>query len=216
MSGIIYFYYIDTLTKHPLITFDDYAPFTICFRIGKFLDTRKFGIKVIISFICLFIIIALTSWFYFKVLFFEKNGNLLFNIDSIIYRLIDTYEKQIFLISSLVLILILLFHREENWFKTFYSNGIFIFIGRSSHFMLCTMDFIISMFYCLYNIVLSMDFMSTLIFALGQFCLCFFINVILNVLVEQPVKIIIKKLIGNKENNADNKEYMDTRQDLEL
>ena len=212
MSGIIYFYYLDTLTNHPLITFDDYAPFKICFRVGKFLDTIKFRTKIIISVLCLLIITFLISWFYIKVLF---DGNLLFNVDSVIYRVLDTYEKQFFLISSLILTLILLFHRDVTWFKAFYSNAIFIFIGRSSHFMLCTMDFIISMFYCLYNIVLSMDFMSTLIFALGQFCLCFSINVILNILIEQPVKIIIKKFIGNNDDIVNDKEYKETNKDIE-
>ena len=201
-AGIIYFYFIDALSRKPLSSYNEYLPFEICFNIAAKLDSLSFRCQLIISAICISIITILSSWFWIKINWFDSP--LLFDITNEIYIYLDLYEKQIFLICALIFILILLFHTGSyKGFKTFYSNSVFIFIGRSSHFMLCTMDFIISMFYCLYNIVIYFDFMSTLIYTIGQFSLCLFLNVILNILVEQPFKIIIKKSIGNKDNDSE-------------
>ena len=197
-AGIIYFYFIDALSRKPLSSYNEYLPFEISFNIAAKLDSLSFRCQLIISAICISIITILSSWFWIKINWFDSP--LLFDITNEIYKYLDLYEKQIFLICALIIILILLFHTESyKGFKTFYSNSAFVFIGRSSHFMLCTMDFIISMFYCLYNIVINFDFMSTLIYTIGQFSLCMFINVIFNILVEQPVKIWIKNCIGNKD-----------------
>ena len=198
IAGIIYFYYIDVLSRKPLSSFNEYLPFEICFNIVKFIDSLSFKYQLISSIISFAIITILSTWFWIKIKFF--GSPLSFDITNEIYKYLDLYEKQIFLICALIIILILLFHTGSyKGFKTFYSNSAFVFIGRSSHFMLCTMDFIISMFYCLYNIVIYFDFMSTLIYTIGQFSLCMFINVIFNILVEQPVKIWIKNCIGNKD-----------------
>ena len=202
IAGIIYFYYIDALSRKPLSSFNDYLPFEYCFKIVKKLDSLKFVFQVCISLVCLAIIVLLNIWFYIKIK--TDDSSILFDIQNEIYKIIDLYEKQIFLVCTLIIILILLFNTGSyKAFKTFYSNLAFVFVGRSSHFMFFIMDFIISMFYCLYNFVIYFDLMSTLIYTIGQFFLCLFISVILNILVEQPIKIVIKICFGSKDNNKE-------------
>lgn len=186
--GIIYFYYIDIISSKPLDSQMNYSPFGFCLSLVKLLDSLSNAARNIIIILCCIIIITLSFIFYI----IEYKKRLLFYLGS--YKFIDMYEKIIFLLAFMIIILILLFTKGTTTFKSLTQKGIFTLVDRISFGMLCSMDNAIYLFYTYYSIVLILDFNNLMMTSIGLIFIIAAFNLVYNVLLEQPFRIIVKSL----------------------
>lgn len=190
--GIIYFYYIDVISSKPLDSQINYSPFGFCLSLVKILDSLSNAARNIIVILCCIIILIFSSIFYFTMLI---KGDLLFELGF--YKYIDMYEKIIFLLAFMMIILVLLFTKGSTAFKSLTQKGIFTLVDRISFGMFCSMDNAIYLFYTSYPIVLILDFSNLMMTAIGLIFIIAGFNLMYNILLEQPFRIIVKSLTQN-------------------
>lgn len=204
LVGIIYFYHNDIVSQTPLgkIYFKDkFFPFSYCRKFMEFLDKTSPGIKIIFVIVSILMQILLSSIF----IFYERaNKDLIFNIKGFIWILFDNYEKKVFIIFFMFMLLNLLFMNKVSN-SMIYQWLIFNLISRSSFSMFCTMEMLIYFIYSNYYIKIYLNFHNIIFMTISHFLICLFINVIFTLITEQSIKIICKNTFGEMQNRLDMK-----------
>lgn len=191
-AGIIYFYYIDVISPKPLDAIIHFHPFECLFKFMKMLDSSAVWVRTCL-FVVLVAVIAMLSMLYYIII--KVKGNLLFDIKW--YDIIDLYEKYVFVICFMMLTLITLFIKGSSSFKSFYSISIFSMCERISYSIFCSMDNAIYLFYTMYYIILVLDFNNLFMMTIGLCFVIIFFNFMYYILIEQPLRIILKNIIGS-------------------
>ena len=204
LFGIIYFYHNDIISHISLskLYFNDkYIPFHYCRKLMKYLDRVSPGLKIILIIICILFQILLSSIF----LFYERgNENITFETDGFDWVLIDNYEKKLFIIFFMFMMINLLFiNKVSN--SMIYKWSSFNLITRISFSMFSTMRILIYFIYSNYYIKIYLNFHNIFCMAISHFVLCLSINIIFTILTEQSIKIICKNTFGILQNNLDKK-----------
>lgn len=202
LCGIIYFYHNDIISQIPLykIYFNGkYIPFSYCFKIMKFLDRISPGIRIIFILVCILFQLLLSGLF---IIYERVNNDLTFNTSRFDWFLFDNYEKKIFIIFFMFMIINFLF---INKFSNYSFDKWFIFnlIERSSFSMFCTMEMLIYFIYSNFYIRIYLNFHNILFMAISHFFICLFINIIFSILTEQSFKILCKNIFGDLQYKLD-------------
>ena len=204
LFGIIYFYHNDIISQTPLgkIYFKDkYIPFSYCRKIMKFLDNNSPGLKIICVIISILMQILISSIF----IFYERaSKDLTFNTKGFDWVLIDNYEKKLFILFFMFMLINLLFMNKISN-SMIYKWLIFNLVSRSSFSIFCTMHMLIYFIYSNYYIKIYLNFYNIIFIAISHFIICLFINIIFTILTEQSLKIICKNTFGELQNRLDMK-----------
>ena len=202
LIGIIYFYHNDIISQTPLgkIYFKDkFIPFSYCRKLMEFLDKTSPGLKII------YVIVSIAMLFFLSAIFifYEKSKeNILFSTSGFDWVLIDNYEKKLFILFFMFMLINLLFINKVSNFMI-YKWLMFNLISRASFSMFCTMHMLIYFIYSNYYIKIYLNFHNILFMAISHFVICLFINVIFTLLTEQSIKIICKNTFGELQNKFD-------------
>ena len=202
--GIIYFYHNDKVSQTPLgKTYfkDKFIPFSYCRKFMEFLDKTSPGIKIIFVIVSILIQILLSLIF---IIYERANKNLIFNINGFGWVLIDNYEKKIFIIFVMFMLINLVF-MNKNSNSMIYQWLIYNLISRSSFSMFCTMHMLVYFIYSNYYIKIYLSFHNIIFMTISHFLICLFINVIFTLITEQSIKIICKSTFGELQNRLDMK-----------
>ena len=192
--GIIYFYYIDIISAKPLDSYTKFIPFEFCYKLVKIIDQSGKVFRAFIVILCSAIIIFLSCGFLIRIKIEEK---LLFEMKTY-YQYFDMYEKIIFQFAFMTIILILLFMKGNSAFKSLTQKSIFSLFDRISFGILCSMDNAIYLFYTTYYIVLVLDFNNLMMIAFGLIFIIGLFNFAYYILVEQPIRIVVKTVLRTK------------------
>ena len=202
LIGIIYFYHNDIISQTPLgkIYFkDQFIPFSYCLKLMEFLDKTSPGLKIIYVVLSIGMLFLLSSIF----IFYEKSKeNIIFSTSGFDWILIDNYEKKLFILFFMFMLINLLFINKVSNFMI-YKWLMFNLISRTSFSMFCTMHMLIYFIYSNYYIKIYLNFHNILFMAISHFVICLFINVIFTILIEQSFKIICKNTFGELQNKFD-------------
>lgn len=191
--GISIFYYRDMISKNPLGNHNKYRPFSYCHKFIIQADRLSKNKKLTVIIILIIIQSLLSCSFYFlcHTLDTLASDGLNFTHSSLL-ALYDKYEKILFIISYTMMILFITIYPNDTLFKQVYSCNIFSIFSRVGFSYFCSMDTMIYMFYSLCKIELHLSYLNLLIMTIGLVFILSFVNGIIVMLIELPIKIIIK------------------------
>jgi hypothetical protein len=206
-TGLVYFYYNDITSSNPISTDElRYIPFGFTFNIMKFFDrSGKTLLKFyfILSILCQ---IFISMSFYFYIQFFSQgtsNGETIknnFNIKVnplIIFLYI--YERKIFLLFFVIMMLSLLLYPKVTSLKHFVQSNLFIPFNRINFACLCILDTCVYLFYSAYKIEIFLNLQNMFLITIGLTVYISVIGTALWLLFELPFRIIYKNLFYREE-----------------
>ena len=189
LTGIAYFHYNDSIS--PTYISNNYIPFYFISDITKFIYKSSTFLKSLIIFICLLMLIFLSSSYS---IFRSYYGDITFKVNNIIIFLFF-YEKFLFVIFFNILLLIILIIDEDNGgFFTKISKLSFIrLISRNSLTFFASYDFLIKIFYIIFDYQFCLGYSDSIFTALGEFVFIFLFSCIFGILFELPFRMLIIK-----------------------
>lgn len=96
--------------------------------------------------------------------------------------------------------LVLVFPKTSLFIKVM-KSGIFTSISRIGFFMLCIFKSLVYMLLCLFEIKVYMSYSIIFYMTIGIFIIVMFFGVVLTILIELPLRILIKNILKNDEKN---------------
>lgn len=206
--GVACFYYKDAVSNNPIETdVKQYKPFSFFYGlIMKFnhLSTLMHRFIVILS-----IIIQILLSFSFNIMTMyiptEKNDKINFKINFWV-NLYVIYEKKIFLIVFMIMLLSIITYPKDTLFKYFYSSNIFSALSRVGFCYLCSMDSLVYLFYCFYHVELHFNYQNLFYVTFGLIILLGLMNIGVLILIEIPIRMIIKMIKRKNEQEVTEEE----------
>ena len=195
--GLSYFYYCDVVSENNFQENRNYIPFKLCYIYMKFLDQISKTSHFLL--LCLSIMIQMSMSASFTILI---NYQKTLNMDlSFWLKILFIYEKRLFIIGFMLMIIILIICNKSETLNYFFSANFFIFFSRLSFCIICLTK---SMLYLFYTINYSQVFINHTNLYFNTFGLLFFM-IILSIplvsLLELPFRILYKKFIRKAKNN---------------
>lgn len=214
LIGMSYFYYYDAVSNYSLTQNEIYVPFFFCYSFVKFLDTLKYGYKKILLYVLIFLLFLDSLSFFFVRLVRQTDDNsLLFPMDAFL-NIFDQYDKILVgIVFSIILVLLLLFHKETT-IRNIINSNLFIPFSRISLAYFCLSNTIIYVVYCLFIIQLKLSYPNLIYVTIGLLIINGFISLIVVILFEHPFRVLIKKFIRWSGNNK--KESVEDRDKILL
>ena len=180
-------------------------PFSFCNDIIMGLAKLKFYIKRIILLSCVVLIIFI-SFSFFIIQKYESiiNSNNYFKIyipkinDSIVYKYIFLYEKNICCIFFFIFLLIFIVYPNNNNFVKFSRMNFFIIFDRINFSFYCTYSYFVYAAFCFFYVDLKLSYINVFLHSLGLFMILITINIFIVCVFELPIRIFIKSLMNKQ------------------
>ena len=203
--GLIYFYYIETITQFQLfIKKDFYLPFRFLINVITFLSSLKKCMRY--SLLTLTIIGQVLISFLYSICkhFLLSERLFLFQMDKK-FEFIYIYEKIIFVFFFGLMNLIILVSSDKFWVKILLRSKVFITINRISFCFLLISELFVYMFFTLFDLTgFFWNYQNILYISCFLCILMIFYAEIMTVYFEIPFRIILKTKIVKSENSLDN------------
>jgi hypothetical protein len=197
LMGVGYFYYKDSLSDNPLLANNkQYQPLSMINNVMMIIDHFSNKVKMIIVIVSIAIQIMLSlSYYLIKTYFVDTVNN--DGINIIINKHIDMftiYEKKIFLLAFVLLLLSVITYSGDILFTHFYSADIFGSLSRVGCCYLCIMDSLVYLFYCFYHVDLYFNYQNLFYSTFGLIIFVGFVSILITIMVELPMRMIVKAI----------------------
>ena len=114
------------------------------------------------------------------------------------------FEKQIFLILLFIICLTLITIKKKGIFKKIIKSPLIISISRVGFTMVC-LSYILSNFcFCGFLLKIKFNTPTFILISLGNFIFTFAICLLINIVIELPIRIVIKKVLRWNDKNRVN------------
>ena len=183
LNGIAYFHFIDSISPTRI---KEYIPFKFLGKFAQFLHQINNIFKGLIIIFCSIIIILLSSSFYicrmiYDTITFKINGFMIF---------LYYYEKNLFVIFFNLLLLVLLVF-GESFLTQLGKISLINLISRNSFTIFASYDYLIIIFYTIFDYESTFTLIDSLFFACGEFFFVIVFSLFFDTLFELPFRIII-------------------------
>ena len=187
LTGIAYFHYNDSISPNHIINY--YTPFYFISNFTKYIYESSNLLKALIFFICLFMLIFLSSSYSIFSMYY---GDITFKINNIVIFLFF-YEKILFIFFFNILLLIILIIDENNGaFLTKIGKISFIrLISRNSLTFFASYDYLINIFYIIFDYQFCLGYSDCFFTALGEFAFILLFSCFFGILFELPFRMLI-------------------------
>ena len=193
-SGLICFYHKDVISGEPINEQEgQYCPFKLCYNISQFIDSLPSICKSIWFYVNCLILIAIALNFKFILLITSKE-DLLIEF-TIVYRIIYYYEKTLFLLCFMFMVVLLQTNNEESSIKQLMSARVFTTIARIDLCYVSCLSVVVYGTFCLFNFQLKLSYQNLWFLSFGLFVCCFIISLGVTILIEVPMRILVKEII---------------------
>ena len=216
--GVSCFYYKDALSTHPIETnVRKYKPFSFCYSLIMLFDHLGKKTKTFMIIMCISIHIALSYSFNImsEVMTTENNDKINFKINFWVH-LYSVYEKKIFLIFFLIMILLIVTYPKDTLFKYCYSSTFFSAFSRVGFSYLCSLDSLVYLFYCFYHVDLHFNYQNLFYVTFGLVVLIGLFNIGIVILLELPIRMMFKMIKRKCESVDTSKEEMEEYDNEEI
>ena len=173
----------------------NYYPFSFFNTFLHWLTNVKDNLKIISLLICLSLIILLTMGFQIYLNFEIKNFQI--KLSKLIY-IYFLYEKHIFIILFLIINVILLTWSNKGLLKIISDSYFFIAVSRIGFSIICISHFFNYFSYCFFFIKVKYHLPTFMLISIGNFLLYFVACFLINVVVELPLRLMVKKILRIK------------------
>ena len=153
------------------------------------------SIKLLIILICLFFLFVLSISFQ---IYLKTKDDFNYEINYFVAKNYFIYEKHIFIIFFFIINFILITYPKTKYFKSIINSPIFIGISRTGFTITCLYYFLSYFFFCSFFIKVKFHIPTLIFLSLGNFLFIYFTCFLINLIVELPLRIGIKKLLRNK------------------
>lgn len=199
--GLIYYYYIDSIRDAAKYHKENiYIPFDYNFSIMKKINKLSNTNLYFIGFIALLFQILICCSYNFMLILKNEPDNLLleFNFLNIFVFL---YEKKINIILFAIITLVLLFSNDKFFLIYLLKSRIFITFSRISFPFIC-LDIFVNLFFTMIDIKIYWNHQNIFIISFAIYCVLIFLNFLLSILFELPVRVVYKKYIRMRVSNV--------------
>lgn len=191
-TGLSCFYFKDVISKSSITNEKNtYCPFKFCYHLVKSIDIFDPIVKKIITYFDLILLFVFSMSFSFMVT--AKNDLLI--KDNAFTKFLYYYEKGIFLFIFNFLILLLETYSDDSSLKHLINASIFVVFSRTSFCYLCCLNCFIYGAYCLFYFQLKLSYQNLWFISFGLFMFCYFLSLVVAILLEVPIRVLIKNLI---------------------
>lgn len=198
LSGIIYYYYVESMNELGSFLKEKYYPFSLTMKIMRCLIGSNFFIKLTFIILSSLIIIFLSIiYFILKATTIPANRLLIdFNIGLfILYRI----ENLVFTLCFSILVLNLLFANDKLPIKQFFGNIVFFWFERISFQYVLLLEFIVMVVYSLFSQNgIYWDYLYFWYLTLFIFILNLILSIFSTTMFELPFRLMIVNLCKNK------------------
>ena len=151
-------------------------------------------VKSIIMFICLFFLVFISFIYLFL---FNLNNNFKIPLNSF-EKYYYLYEKHVFIIFFFIINIILLTNENNNKLNNLFNSKFMIAVSRSGFIITCLYYFLSYFSFCFFFIKVKFHMPTFILISIGNFLIIFISCFIINILIELPLRITVKKLIRMK------------------
>jgi hypothetical protein len=173
----------------------NYYPFSFLNNFLLWLTNVKDKFKIISLLVCLLLIILLTMGFQIYLNYEIENFQI--KITKLIY-IYFLYEKHAFIILFLIINVILLTWSKKGLLKRISNSYFFIAVSRIGFTMICISQFSNYFSFCFFFIKVKYHLTTFILISIGNFLIFFVPCFLFNVVVELPLRMLIKKILRNK------------------
>ena len=145
----------------------------------------------------------------------ENNDKINFKINFWVH-LYSVYEKKIFLIFFLIMILLIVTYPKDTLFKYCYSSTFFSAFSRVGFSYLCSLDSLVYLFYCFYHVDLHFNYQNLFYVTFGLVVLIGLFNIGIVILLELPIRMMFKMIKRKCESVDTSKEEMEEYDNEEI
>ena len=195
LMGVGYFYYKDSLSDNPLLANNKhYQPLSMVNNVMMMIDHCRNKAKMVIVMLSIAIQVVLSLSYYLIKRYFVNTVNN-DGINIVINKHIDVftiYEKKIFLLAFVLLLLSVITYSGDMLFNHFCSAAIFGSLSRVGCCYLCIMDSLVYLFYCFYHVDLYFNYQNLFYSTFGLIIFVGFVSILITVMVELPMRMVVK------------------------
>ena len=203
--GLLYFYYIESLSN--ISNFQQnkhYYPFIFIFKLLSILKTDKQIKRYILSIFSFFILFILASCYSILKKIYLRERVFIFKF-NLFWKILYIYEKYIFVIFFGIMTFMLISSYDKFWVKIFLRGQVFISISRVSYSFFLTGEIITYLFFTLFDMsIFDWNYQNIFYITCVLTLAILSISEIITIYFEIPIRILINKLIKNKNDEYEN------------
>jgi hypothetical protein len=169
-----------------------YYPLSFLIGFLIFINRINEKIKILILFICLILFIFLCIGYQLYI------NNDSFNFAEVLttpLKLYFVYEKHISIILFFITTVILITIQKKGFFKTIINSRIITALSRNGFTITCLYFFLSYFTFCTFFIKIKFHIPTFLLISIGNFLIIFFICCMINIIIELPLRMMVKKLL---------------------
>ena len=187
-----------------------YNPMEFCSTFIKKIKSINDIIKKILI-IIYFIFILFLSLFptLYMIKKINRNNDINFYIEfekEKVLKIFYVFEKLISLLLFSIFICILRVLPKKFTISKIFRSPYFIFISRTGFIIICTYQSLVYISYCLFQFHVKITHIMTFNITIGLYTIITLVSFLISILFEIPIRIIIKNLLKDNDNN-DGKKY---------
>ena len=199
ISGVIYFYYVESMNELSTFVKQKYYPFSFAMKIMRGLIGGNLWIKLIFIILALAVIITQCLSFYIIMQRIEDQYTVVVKF-SFLLKLYYEFESIIFILCFSVLILNLLFANDKLNIKLFFGNNVFFWFERVSFEYVILLEFVVMSIYSYFNQNgIYWDYLYIWYLTSFIFILILMISIFTTIMFDFPLRLLMIKLFKKKE-----------------
>jgi hypothetical protein len=200
-TGLIYFYYYDIVSNNPLESEQNYIPFHFNFSIMKYIDRKSRRVKRVWFIISILLQILISWCFYIYIYAFSNytsssphDGEKLDIKINYFMSFMACYERTLFVLAFTLMMISILVYPKSTTLKYFISSNVFLPFARISFCYMVCLDAVVYLFFSQYNLQLLINYQNIFFMTLGMTFIVSWVSYFFFIVLELPLKMIIKKI----------------------